>query len=220
MPCLLNASSSQNGTILTIHSLMAMVQTSPKPPTLDEFLKLPDTKPASEFIDGQIIQKPMPQGKHSTIQSDLGAEINRVLKPQRIARAYPELRCTYPVVSRSSSVYGGRSIVPDLAVFTWERIPLDENGDVSNTFAIAPDWTIEILSPNQSQTKVVRNILHCLAHGTQMGWLIDPEERLIFVYSADSRVAVFEELGDRIPVPTFAEPVVLTVGQLFSWLEA
>jgi len=187
-----------------------MVQTPAKPITLAEFLTLPETKPASEFIDGQIIQKPMPQGKHSTIQSDLGAEINQVLKPQRIARAYPDLRCTF----------GDRSIVPDVTVFTWTRIPLDPNGEVSNIFALAPDWTIEILSPDQGQTKVVRNILHCLAHGTQMGWLIDPEERLIFVYSADSRVAVFEEVGDRLPVPPFAEPVVVTVGQLFSWLEA
>jgi len=119
-----------------------MVQTVTKPLTIEEFLQLPETKPASEFIDGQIIQKPMPQGKHSTVQLDLGASINLVLKPQHIARAYSELRCTF----------GGKSIVPDVAVFTWGRIPRDENGEVSNTFSTAPDWTIEILSPNQSKT--------------------------------------------------------------------
>jgi len=32
-----------------------MVQTPAKPITLAEFLTLPETKPASEFIDGQII---------------------------------------------------------------------------------------------------------------------------------------------------------------------
>jgi Uma2 family endonuclease len=192
-----------------------MVQTPIASLTLDEFLKRPETKPASEFIDGQIIQKPIPQGKHSTIQSDLGADINRVLKLQRIARAYPELRCTF----------GGRSTVPDLAVFSWERIPRDENGEVANIFALAPDWTIEILSPDQSLTKVVRNILHSLAHGTQMGWLIDPEEQLVFVYFAvsealaeDRTIAVFEEPGEIIPVPTFAESFSLTVGEMFSWL--
>ena len=36
--------------------------------SLDEFLKLPETKPASEFINGKIKQKPMPQGEHSRIQ--------------------------------------------------------------------------------------------------------------------------------------------------------
>jgi len=30
--------------------------------TLAQFLKLPETKPASEFINGRIYQKPMPQG--------------------------------------------------------------------------------------------------------------------------------------------------------------
>ncbi len=127
-----------------------MVQIPRQLLTLDEFLRLPETKPASEFIDGQIIQKPMTQGKHSTLQSDLVAAINTLLKPQHIARAYSELRCTF----------GGRSIVPNVTVFIWERIPRDENGKVTNTFALAPDWMIEILSPNQNQTKVVRNILH------------------------------------------------------------
>lgn len=37
-----------------------MVQTPTIPLTLSEFLKLPETKPASEYIDNQIIQKPMP----------------------------------------------------------------------------------------------------------------------------------------------------------------
>jgi Uma2 family endonuclease len=187
---------------------MVMVQTPAKTLTLDEFLKLPETKPAREFIDGQIIQKPMPQGKHSTIQSDLGAAINTILKPQHIARAYSELRCTF----------GGRSIVPDVSVFTWERIPRDENGKVSNSFTLAPDWTIEILSPDQNQTKVVRNILHCLAYGTQMGWLIDPEAELTFAYFGDRTLAIFEEESDRLPVPPFAETFHLTMGQLFRWL--
>jgi Uma2 family endonuclease len=184
-------------------------QTSFKSLTLEQFLKLPDTKPASEFFNGQIIQKPKPQGKHSTIQSDFGTTVNGALKPAKIARAYPELRCTF----------GGRSIVPDLAVFTWERIPRDATGKVENAFTVAPDWTIEILSPDQSQTKVVRNILHCLDHGTQMGWLIDPEEEMIFVYFANRTIAVFDEPTQRLPVPEFAVGVELSIGQIFGWLE-
>lgn len=188
---------------------VAVVQTPAKPLTLDEFLELPETKPASEFVNGRIIQKPMPQGRHSTIQSELVSAINAVLKPSRMARAYAELRCSF----------GGRSIVPDISVFVWERIPRDEDDRVSNTFAIPPGWTIEILSPDQSQTRVVRNILHCLAQGTQMGWLIDPEDEIVFVYFRDRTIAVFEDKSEFIPVPDFAEAVSFTVGQLFSWLE-
>jgi Uma2 family endonuclease len=187
----------------------AMVQTPTKSLTLTEFLTLPETKPASEFIDGEIIQKPMPQGKHSTLQLDLGSSINLALKTQRIARAYSELRCTF----------GGRSIVPDISVFIWEHIPRDRDGKVANIFEIAPDWTIEILSPDQSQTKVIRNILHCLSHGTRIGWLIDPNEEIVFVYFGDRTLAIFEDKSAFLPVPDFAEGLQLTVGQLFSWLE-
>ena len=186
-----------------------MVQTPVKPLTLEEFLKLPETRPACEFIDGEIVQKPMPQGKHSTVQLDLGAAINLALKPQKIARAYSELRCNF----------GNRSVIPDIAIFTWERIPRDTYGKVSNLFESAPNWVIEILSPDQNQTKVIRNILYCLDHGTEMGWLLDPDEELVFVYFSDRTIAVFENKSDRLPVPSFAESFQLTVGELFSWLE-
>jgi Uma2 family endonuclease len=186
-----------------------MVQTPTKPLTLTEFLQIPETKPASEFIDGDIIQKPVPQGKHSTLQLDLASSVNQVLKNKRIARAYSELRCTF----------GGRSIVPDISVFVWENIPRDRDGKVSNLFEIAPDWTIEILSSDQSQTKVIRNILHCLNHGSQIGWLIDPNEEIVFVYFSDHTLAIFEDKSDLLPVPDFAEGFQLRVCELFSWLE-
>ena len=193
-----------------------MVRSPVKVMALAEFLLLPETKPANEFIDGQIIQKPMPQGKHSLIQSELIININAVFKPQRLVRAYPELRCSF----------GGRATVPDVTVFTSDspkerlrqRIPRDENGDIANVFAIAPDWTIEILSPDQSQTKVTKNILHCLQNGTQMGWLIDPAERSIFVYATDRSTQVFDEETDVLPVPEFAKDFQLTLGDLFGWL--
>jgi Uma2 family endonuclease len=194
-----------------------MVQTPIRSIDLETFLKLPETKPASEFIDGQVVQKPMPQGKHSTIQRDLVNAIDSKLKPGKIARAYPELRCTF----------GGRSIVPDVAVFTWEQIHRDDNGKVANVFALAPDWTIEILFPEQSQTKVVRNIMRCLSHGTQMGWLIDPEEELVFVYFANvlgglelqPGISVFENKENLLPMAVFTKSFQLTVGELFGWLE-
>jgi Uma2 family endonuclease len=110
-----------------------MVQTPEKTMSLEAFLQLPETKPASEYIDGKIIQKPMPQGKHSVIQRELVQAIDNALKPNKIARAFPELRCTF----------GGRSVIPDVTVFTWERIPRRETGRVANVCPIPPDWTIE-----------------------------------------------------------------------------
>lgn len=185
-----------------------MVQTPSKSITLDEFLERPETEPASEYIEGQIIQKPMPQGEHSTIQGELIIAVNAATKPQKVARAFPELRCTF----------AGRSIVPDVSVFVWGRIPRNEKGGVANVFQIAPDWVIEILSPKQSQTKVTAKILHCLKNDTQMGWLIDPDEQTVFAYFSDRQPEFFDEPDMMLPVPSFADALNLTVGELFGWL--
>jgi Uma2 family endonuclease len=184
-----------------------MVQIASQALTLEKFLHLPETKPASEYIDGKIIQKHMPQGKHSTIQTEESAAINVILKPKHIARAFTELRCTF----------GGRSIVPDISVFTWERIPRDEKGEIANVFSSPPDWTIEILSPEQSQTKVTKNILHCLKYKTKMGWLIDPDEQTVFVYIGET-IQLFDEAQQILPVPAFASEFQQNVGDLFGLL--
>jgi Uma2 family endonuclease len=185
-----------------------MVQAPSKLLALEEFLRLPETKPASEYINGQIIQKPMPQGKHSSIQTELSTTVNTALKSRRVARAFSELRCTF----------GGRSIVPDVSVFTWTRISRDENGEVANVFPLLPDWTIEILSPDQNQTKATKNILYCLDHGTEMGWFIDPDQRTVFVYQPKQQTLVFDWPEQQIPVPLFANNLKLTVQDVFTWL--
>jgi Uma2 family endonuclease len=192
-----------------------MVQTPVKQITLAEFLDLPETKPASEYIDGQIIQKPMPQGHHSIIQSELATELSLTLRRTGIATTFTELRCTF----------GDRSIVPDLAVFENARVP-NHAGEIANVFTIlsergfanAPDWTIEILSPGQSANKVLKNINHCLAHGTQMGWLIDPEDRSVIISRIGQNANVIDEPTGILPVPEFARSMQLTIGQMFSWL--
>lgn len=186
-----------------------MVQTPMQAITLEEFLQLPETKPASEYIDGKIIQKPMPQGQHSRLQQKLTSAINLNLEEQQVALALPELRCTF----------GRRSTVPDIAVFTWERIPTNADGTIANSFEAAPDWTIEILSPEQSVTRVTRNILHCLNYGTIMGWIIDPGERLVLSYTPDQQPNFFELPDDVLPTPPFANDLRLTVRQLFDSLK-
>lgn len=189
-----------------------MVQAAVKPLSLDDFLAMSETEPESEYFDREIIQKPMPKGKHSAIQGEFTTFINNALRSKRIARAFPELRCTF----------GGMSIVPDISVFRWERIVRDPDGKIANIFNIPPDWMIEILSPDQRQSKLVKKILFALEHGTEMAWLLDPDEELIFIYRANQALPQTVELCDRpeqvLPMPDFAINLQLTVENIFNWL--
>lgn len=175
--------------------------------TLEEFLKLPETKPASEYIDSEIIQKPMPKTRHSRLQGKLIGAVNGVTEERRIAYAFPELRCTF----------GGRSIVPDIAVLRWEHIEFDQNGEPVDDVLVAPDWTIEILSPDQSSNRVAGNILHCLKYGCLLGWLIDPSDRSILVFQPKQQPELLHGT-DNLLILNGIE-LQLTVEQVFAWLK-
>ncbi len=174
--------------------------------TLPEFILLPETKPASELINGEIIQKPMPQGEHSRLQSKLCTFINQIAETPKIAYAFPELRCTF----------WGDSIIPDVAVFRWQRIPFEPSGKITNRFEIHPDWTIEILAPEQRRTKVLGKLLHCSRQGNELGWLLDPEEESILAIFPGQRVELFEG-NANLPILNGVE-LKLTVEQVFGWL--
>ena len=175
--------------------------------SLADFLKLPETKPVSEYINSEIYQKPMPKGKHSRLQTQFSSEINRVAEINRLAIAFTELRGTF----------GGRSLVPDISVFSWQNIPIDANGEIENIFEIPPDWVIEILSPEQSSTRVIDNILFCLNSGTQLGWLIDPQERVIIIFCPGKQPEI-KQNQDILPVLTSLENWKLSVENVFSYL--
>lgn len=175
--------------------------------TLQEFLKLPETKPASQYINGEIIQKSMPKGRHSRLQSKLCAVINQVTEEPKIAYAFPELRCTF----------GDRSIVPDIAVFQWNHIPFTKDGEVPDNFEQHPDWTIEILSPEQKPNRVIGNILHCLQHGCQLGWFVDPNDRSILIFLPNQQPDLLQG-SDRLPLLAEIE-LELTADQVFGWLK-
>ena len=175
--------------------------------TLAEFLELAETKPEQEYLAGEILQKPMPQGEHSVLQASLVTAINQVGKPQKLACAFPELRCTF----------AGSLIVPDIAIFEWQNIPLQPNGRISNRFEIAPDWIIEILSPEQSANRVIRKITFCLNQGTQLGWLIDPEDESVVIFEPNSTPNVKAD-KDILLVLGVLNSWQLSAADLFAWL--
>lgn len=175
--------------------------------TLQAFLQLPyiEESPAWEYINGAGVQKPMGGGKHSTLQKGLVAAIDQA---GTCYDAFPELRCTF----------GNRSIVPDVVVIASSQLPLNESGDIiSAGIEFAPAWVIEILSPAQSQTKVTGNILHCLRHGSQLGWLLDPHERSVLVYQPD-RLPDLLFGADQLPVLE-GVALQLSVDTVYGWLQ-
>ena len=177
--------------------------------TLDEFLELPETKPASEFWNGQVRQKPMPMTKHSAIQLRLSVKMDAAAecRKPRIGRVLPELRCTF----------AGRSVVPDVAFVRRERLPLDPDGQLADRFLAAPDVMVEIVSPDQSQFELVEKVAWAVQNGVQIGWLIDPDGQEIMEFAPGAlprRLPQDGALDGREVLPGFR----CSVTEVFGWL--
>lgn len=141
--------------------------------SLAEFLKLPETKPASEYINGRIIQKVSPKQQHSRLQPKLWEKINAHTEPRRLGMAFTELRCTF----------GGRSVVFDTCYFRWDRIAYGPHGELLDDVFLAPDLAVEILSPRQPSKRLVSILEFAVANGVRLGWLIDPGKHSVTVFA-------------------------------------
>jgi len=64
---------------------------------------------------------------------------------------------------------------------------------------------------------MVEYILHCLPHGCQLGWLIDPDDRSILTFRPKQEPEVHRG-SDRLQVLEGIE-LELTADQVFGWLK-
>ncbi|MEO0375250.1 MAG: Uma2 family endonuclease [Cyanobacteria bacterium P01_A01_bin.17] len=177
-----------------------MTSTALSPTTLEHFSKLPNIEesPAWELLSGQVLQKPMPTLHYSRLQKRLIAAVDAI---NSAYEAFPELRC----------ILRTNSIVPDITILHQSRIPVD-NGPVQGS----PDWLIEILSPDQSTTKLITKVQACLAEGTQLGWLIDSKEAIIMIFLPNQPLQLLS--GDSLLPVLDGMLLQLTPDQIFAWL--
>lgn len=174
--------------------------------TIEEFLKRPyiEESPPWEYVDGVAIQKPMPKTRHSILQKRL---LTAVDSHSEAYTALPELRCTF----------AGRSVVPDVAVIAWNRIQVNEVGEPEDNFIAAPDWSIEILSPDQKANRVIDNLLHCIKYGCRLGWMLDPDDYSVLIVTPHQEPNVCRG-ACQLQVLEGVH-LELTAAQVFAWLK-
>ncbi|MGE3912000.1 MAG: Uma2 family endonuclease, partial [Chloroflexota bacterium] len=120
--------------------------------------------------------------------------VNGFAHPGKLAWAFPEHRSTY----------GGRSTVPDVAVYTWDRVPRDSAGRLATQVTTPPDIAVEIRSPDQTFES---NLIRCLwyvANGVHVSIAIEPRHLLVVAFRPGAEPLVFPDgglldLSDVIP---------------------
>lgn len=165
--------------------------------TLEQFLALPETEPASEYICGEVIQKAMPTRGHGVTQGKLLQHSNNFLDVHPLGEAGSEVRCIFGPAGAE------RAFVPDFTFIAAERLPPGGAG-LDGPFYGAPDLAVEILSPDDRPGRVLEKLDFYLRHGVRLVWLLDPQERIVRVLRPDAALAVIHpgatlDGGDVLP---------------------
>ena len=179
--------------------------------TLDEFLALPETEPASEYVCGEVIQKPTPTFAHSLLQAFFVVVLSQFLRTSGLGwRVGPELRCVFGPPGRE------RPYVPDVVVISRERLP---EGDTRRVvpFRAPPDVAIEILSPDQPMGRFTDKIDFYLRHGVRLIWVVDPPAETVTVHAPDADPVTLT-VDDTLDGGTVLPGFTVAVADIFAEL--
>ena len=96
----------------------------------------------------------------------------------------------------SSSMFtlpNGARYSPDAAWINrerWERLTDDQQEGFA---PICPDFVVEIRSRSDNLPPLESKMNEYIANGASLAWLIDPRRRLVYVYSKDKDVEIFDD---------------------------
>ncbi len=126
-----------------------------------------------EYVDGEIVERTMPNNTHARIQTEL-------------TFAFRNLRDKHQVHTRIEirlKVAPGKYRIPDLGIF-WPEQPIEEIPEK------IPFLVIEIVSPDDTWSDVANKVKEYLAMGVSQVWLVDPQTRSMVVHTAKSQAGV------------------------------
>lgn len=177
--------------------------------TVDEFLAFPETEPPSELIGGEVVQKMAPTWNHGLLVKELIFLIENYLRTTREAELVTEAR---HAARAEDTVF-----LPDINVTLRERVPKDRTVLARGAVEVAPDFAIEVLSPDDRPGRVLERIEFYLRLGVRLVWIVDPDRETVTVCRPAEAASVH-----RAPEALDAQPVLrdlrLDLGELFSVL--
>ncbi len=148
--------------------------------TEKEYLALPEEKPYLEYVDGVVLQKPMPNIEHTLLTGHLIIELGLYAR-RTGGHVGPEARTRF--------TDGANYRLPDVSYWSSPGRPANDS---------VPTLAIEVRSPGQTMGELREKCRFFRRNGVEVAWLADPESRT---------VEVFEEGRDA---EALAAPAILT----------
>jgi Uma2 family endonuclease len=161
--------------------------------SVEEYERTPELFERHEYVDGVLIEKPVPTWKHSKLQLRIGV---------LLSRDCPQLDIGSELHSKLRE---SDWRIPDLAV---QRPEISEQ----EKYAFAPLLlAIEIRSPEDKWSELLKKFESYHAWGVPYCWLFDPEAERAWTYHKNE---YFEEVTNKGLIQ--AGDIQLSIGEVFS----
>ncbi|HTA40028.1 MAG TPA: Uma2 family endonuclease [Candidatus Acidoferrales bacterium] len=165
-------------------------------------LLIPETKPAMEFIDGQLVQKMSPFGLHARVQRIVASALGDWADELGRGRVGTEwdFDLTPPGERKNR-------LVPDVAFLSYDRLSYDDEA-AAQVPKIGPDVAVEILSQGQTLENSHRRLQILFACGTRLVVVIDPRAELAWLVDANgTRLLGRNDAIEHPSMPGFVLPL-------------
>jgi Uma2 family endonuclease len=152
---------------------------------LDEFIALGNDQPF-ELINGERLPKMPNVFGHSEMIRQLFLLLHAHSQAEQSGEVYSETTFILPDADDADWVEGSR--IPDVMFFAGERIKqykAEHPDHHSRPLALVPDLVIEVVSPNDSYSKIDETVDAYLLDGVRLIWVLDPQRRKATVHAPD-----------------------------------
>ena len=164
--------------------------------SLDEYLRT-SFRPDCDFIDGEVQERNLGERSHSTLQAALVVVFHQNRNTWNVL----------PLPEQRVQISDTRFRVPDLCIVRKE----DPRDQIVQT---APLICIEILSPEDTLSRLQARVDDYVAFGVAHIWVIDPSTRHAYVAG---RAGFIEVDSGAFEVP--GTPIRVSISELFADLD-
>ena len=147
---------------------------STRPVTGDELMRLPGLDPC-ELVAGRVVRMTPTNPTHGRIEVNVAAALKHFVRSQNLG----------VVMAGEVGVFTARNPdtvrAPDVLFLSHERDARRERRE--GFLDVAPELTVEILSPTDRPDQVRRKLGEYFAAGVRQVWVIDPATRTVRVHT-------------------------------------
>lgn len=175
---------------------MAELAVQPQPLTFEDAARLDPDQFPGEIVNGEWVPMTRNTWRHGEVVRNITFQLTLYMRKHRewsVSTGDPGTK----LKGADATLRG-----PDVGVTRSERRP--QGKGAAGWLEGAPELAVEVIGESQKPMRLASKALEYLAAGSQMVWVVDPEDELVMVFTAPNQVQVLgsDDLldgGDVLP---------------------